>query len=70
MNLKATIIQVLDENEGLKEKVYKYEKALEEITRQYDDVSVNNAKEIANEALGELTEEHRRLLQGYRNLLS
>lgn len=44
----------------------KYEKALEEITRQYDDTSVNRAKEIANKALGELTSEKRREIQGYK----
>jgi hypothetical protein len=43
----------------------KYEKALEEITRQYDNTSVNRAKEIANEALGELKEARRREIQSY-----
>lgn len=40
-----------------------YEKALEEITRQYDYTSVNRAKEIANEALGELTLNRRKEIQ-------
>ncbi|MFO1442901.1 hypothetical protein KDN24_06685 [Bacillus sp. Bva_UNVM-123] len=52
------------------EKNYTYEKALEEITRQYDFTNVNRAKEIANEALGELTDERRREIQGYRKLIN
>lgn len=49
--------------EDLQILVKRYEKALEEITRQYDNTSVNRAKEIANEALGELDEERRREIQ-------
>jgi predicted nucleic acid-binding Zn-ribbon protein len=49
--------------EELSKKVKKYEKALEEITRQYDYTTVNRAKEIASEALGELTGERRRKIQ-------
>lgn len=43
----------------------RYEKALEEITRQYDYTSVNRAKEIASDALGELTDKRRRKIQSY-----
>lgn len=54
----------LGNQEELTKKVVRYEKALEEITRQYDNTSVNTAKEIANEALGELSDERRRKIQG------
>ena len=47
------------------EQVERYEKALEEITRQYDYITVNRAKEIANEALGELSDKRRREIQSY-----
>jgi len=51
--------------EVLFEEIKRYEKALEEITRQYEDTSVNRAKEIALVALGELSEERRRKIQSY-----
>lgn len=57
--MKNTIGEQLDLNK-------KNEKALEEITRQYDNTTVNRAKEIANEALGELTDKRRRKIQEYR----
>jgi 16S rRNA G527 N7-methylase RsmG len=47
------------------ERLERYEKALEEITRQYDYTTVNRAKKIAYEALGDLTDERRREIQSY-----
>jgi hypothetical protein len=45
-------------------KVDKYEVALEEITRQYDNVPANRAKEIAISALGVLSDKRRKEIQG------
>ncbi|MCY7865966.1 hypothetical protein P8918_12925 [Bacillus spizizenii] len=50
---------------GLIAEIKKCKKALEEITRQYDNTVVNYAKEVASKALGELTPEERRKIQAY-----
>ncbi|MED1125181.1 hypothetical protein [Bacillus atrophaeus] len=50
---------------GLITEIKKCKKALEEITRQYDNTAVNYAKEVASKALGELTPEERREIQAY-----
>lgn len=63
--LVQTLSLLTKREDELEDKVKQYEKALEEILRQYDGVSVNRAKEIANKALGELTDERRKEIQSY-----
>lgn len=53
----------LGNQEELTKKVALYEKALEEITRQHKNTSVNRAKDIADKALGELSKERRLEIQ-------
>lgn len=59
------LLSLLQAIEDHLEKIKKYEKTLEEIIRQYDDTSVNRAKEIAIEVLGLMTEDRKRAIQSY-----